>query len=144
MFQKIVLPIDLAEESSWRKALPVATDYATHTGAELHVITVVPDHMLRMTFVAQLIPEGYEEKLLEDAKARLTHLLEVKRSDDLPLRTAVRLGSVHKEIMRYAHDVQADLIIMGSHRPEISDYLLGPNAAHIVRHASCSVWTIRE
>jgi nucleotide-binding universal stress UspA family protein len=33
---------------------------------------------------------------------------------------------------------------MASHRPELSDYLLGPNAARIVRHAKQSVLVVRE
>jgi nucleotide-binding universal stress UspA family protein len=33
---------------------------------------------------------------------------------------------------------------MGSHRPELSDYLLGPNAGKVVRHAKCSVMVVRE
>jgi len=144
MFQKIVVPVDLEEESSWRKTLPVAMDYARHTEAELHVMTVVPDHLLRMTVVAQLIPAGHEQKLMEDAQERLASLVETNISDELTVRQAVRGGSVYKEILRYARDAQADLIIMTAHRPEISDYLLGPNAAQVVRHADCSVWTIRE
>ena len=143
MFRKIIVPIDLEEESSWTKALPIAVDYARHTGADLHAITVVPDHLLKMTVVAQLIPEGYEEKLMDDAERRLSQLIEVKVPEDLSVRQAVRRGSVYKEILRYARDVQADLIIMAAHRPELSDYLLGPNAGQVVRHANCSVWTVR-
>ena len=37
-----------------------------------------------------------------------------------------------------------DLIVMRSHRPKFSTYLLGSNAAHIVRHAPCSVFVVRE
>ena len=144
MFVKMIAPIDLEEESSWRKVLPVAVDYARHTGAELHVMTVVPDDMLRMTVVAQLIPEGYEQKLMDDAQGRLARLTEENVPDDLIVRHAVRRGSVYKEVIRYARETQADLIIMAAHRPEIADYLLGPNAAQVVRHADCSVWTIRE
>ena len=144
MFQTIIVPIDLDQESSWHRALAVAVDYARHAGAELHVMTVVPDHMLKMTVVAQLIPEGYEEKLMDDAKQRLSRLLKAKVPGDIAVRQAVRLGSIYKEILRYARDVQADLIILGAHRPDISDYLLGANAAQIVRHATCSVWTVRE
>ena len=144
MFRTIVVPVDLEDEGSWRKALPVAIDYVRHTGAELHVITVVPDHMLRMTVVAQLIPEGYEEQLMGDASERLSRMLEATVPDDMTVQRAVRLGSIYKEIMRYARDCQADLIIMAAHRPELSDYLLGPNAAQVVRHADCSVWTIRD
>ena len=144
MFRKIIVPIDLEEQSSWQKTLTVAVDYTRHIEAELHVMTVVPDHMLKMTVVAQLIPEDYEQKLMEDAQERLASLVKANIPDELSVRQAVRRGSVYKEVIRYARDIQADLIIMAAHRPEISDYLLGPNAAQVVRHADCSVWTIRE
>ena len=144
MVQRIVVPIDLEEESSWRKVLPTAADYARHSGAELCVMTVVPDHLIKMTVVAQLIPEGYEEKLVADAKARLAELVKARLPADLAVQQAVRQGSVYKEILRYARDAEADLIIMAAHRPEMTDYLLGPNAAQIVRHADCSVWVVRE
>ncbi|MDH3475684.1 MAG: universal stress protein [Rhodospirillales bacterium] len=39
--------------------------------------------------------------------------------------------------------MKADLIITGSHKPNVSDYLLGSNAARVVRHASCSVFVVR-
>jgi nucleotide-binding universal stress UspA family protein len=39
---------------------------------------------------------------------------------------------------------RADLIAVGSHRPVMSDYLLGSNAKTIVRHALCSVLVVRE
>jgi nucleotide-binding universal stress UspA family protein len=142
--RKIVLPLDLDHESSWRKALPAAVDVARHSGAQLHVMTVVPDEHVRMTVVAQLIPEGYEQRIVDDAKQRLAALLKQHAPDDLEIQQAVRRGSVYKEILRYTRDTQADLVIMAAHRPEMRDYLLGPNAARIVRHADCSVWVVRE
>ena len=75
MVQKIVLPLDLDEESSWRKALPTAIDLARHSGAEFHVMTVVPDEHFKMMIVAQLLPEGYEQRMIDDAKQRLAALL---------------------------------------------------------------------
>jgi nucleotide-binding universal stress UspA family protein len=136
--------VDLDEESSWRKALPVAVDFARHGGARLHVMTVVPDEHIRMTIVAQLIPEGYEQRIVDDAKQRLSALLKQHAPDDLPIQQAVRRGGIYKEILRYARDTGADLVIMAAHRPEMRDYLLGSNAAQIVRHADCSVWVVRE
>jgi nucleotide-binding universal stress UspA family protein len=35
--------------------------------------------------------------------------------------------------------LNATLIVMGAHRPAFQDYLIGPNAARVVRHAKCSV-----
>ena len=142
--QNIVVLVDLDEESSWRRALPRAIDYAKHAGARLHVLTIVPDEMFKMTVVAQMIPEDYESKLIKDAKQRLAKVVEQQDVGDLKLEQAVRLGSVYKEALRYARDIDAELIVMGAHRPELKDYLLGSNAGQIVRHAACSVWVIRE
>lgn len=33
---------------------------------------------------------------------------------------------------------------MASHRPEMRDYLIGPNAAHVAQNASCSVLVLRR
>jgi len=43
-----------------------------------------------------------------------------------------------------AEEAVADLIVVGSHRPAMKDYLLGTNAARVVRHARCSVLVARE
>ena len=42
-----------------------------------------------------------------------------------------------------ANDIGAEMIVMASHRPEMKDFLLGPNAARVVRHAKRSVTVIR-
>ncbi len=144
MTPNIVALVDLDDESSWRKALPTAIDYARHTGARLHVLSIVPDGMFKMTVVAQLIPEDYEHRLIDDARQRLAMLVKQHEVDDVQLEQAVRFGSVYKEALRFARDVDADLIVVGAHKPELKDFLLGPNAGQIVRHASCSVWVVRE
>ncbi len=142
--QNIVALVDLDEESSWRNTLPTAIEYARHTGAQLHVLSIVPDTMNKMTIVAQLIPDDYERKITDDAGQRLATLIKKLAVDDVQLDQVVRLGSVYREALRFAHDIKADLIVMGSHKPEMKDYLLGSNAEQIVRHATCSVWVVRE
>ena len=76
MTKHIVALVDLDDENSWRKALPTALDHAKHAGARLHVLTVVPDGMFRMTVVAQAIPEDYERRLTDEAQGRLTALIQ--------------------------------------------------------------------
>ncbi len=49
----------------------------------------------------------------------------------------------YREIMAFADETGCDLIVMTSHRPELSDYLLSPNAARVVRHARQSVLVVR-
>lgn len=60
------------------------------------------------------------------------------------VRHVVGRGTVYEEILRIAGEIGSDLIVIGSHRPELKDYLLGPNAARVVRHADCSVLVVRE
>ena len=144
MAKNIVALVDLDDENSWRKALPAAIDHARHSGARLHVLTIVPDGMLRMSVVAQVIPEDYESRLTDEAKARLAALVKEHAVEGVDVEPAVRLGSVYKEALGYARDVGAELIVMGAHKPGMADYLLGSNASQIVRHAKCSVWVVRE
>ncbi len=41
-------------------------------------------------------------------------------------------------------EVGAERIVMASHRPELRDTLIGPNAARVMRHANASVLVVRE
>jgi len=53
-------------------------------------------------------------------------------------------GNIYEEIIRTANKLKVDLIVMGSHRPALEDYLLGPNAARVMRHAAQSVLVVRS
>lgn len=141
--RNVVALVDLDDENSWRNVLPAAIDNARQTGARLHVLNVVPDGMFKMTIVAQLIPEDYERKVADDAKQRLAKLIGDYAVDDVQLEQVVRLGSIYKEALTFAHDVDADLIVVGAHKHELTEYLLGPNAGKIVSHAPCSVLVVR-
>ncbi len=49
-----------------------------------------------------------------------------------------------EKILKAVEETGCDLIVMASHRPALKDYLLGPNAARVVRHANCSVLVVRD
>ena len=44
---------------------------------------------------------------------------------------------------RLLRTIGAELILIGAHSPELKDYLLGSNAARIVRHSPKSVLVLR-
>ncbi|MEO0359386.1 MAG: universal stress protein, partial [Pseudomonadota bacterium] len=48
-----------------------------------------------------------------------------------------------RTITDWARDKGADLIVIASHRPTMSDIFLGSTAAWVVRHADCPVHVIR-
>ena len=66
MFKKILLPVDLQEESSWQNALPVALRMAKDDGAELHILTVVPPLPGQ---IYGYFPEDFEPKMIDQGKA---------------------------------------------------------------------------
>jgi nucleotide-binding universal stress UspA family protein len=142
MFRSILVPIDLSDKHSWRKALPAAIGLCEAFGARLNVITVVPEFGLPI--VGQYFPEGYEDKLRQQVARQLKALVAEQVPDALPTRRIVAEGKIYREILSAAKAIEADLIVMGSHHPEFKDYLLGPNAARVVRHADCSVMVVRE
>ncbi len=141
MYKDILLPIDLNHDSSWQKALPVAVEYCKAFDATLHLMTVVPD--FGMAIVGTFFPEGYEEKAVDEATKQLHAFAQKNVPGDIKTQHVVGHGTVYEEILRVAKDIDADVIVMGSHRPELKDYLLGPNAARVVRHSATSVMVVR-
>lgn len=142
MYKDILIPIDLNHESSWIKALPIAVDYCKTFGAQLHVITIVPDFGLPM--VAGYFPEGFEDKMRKDANQHLHDFVKEHVPAEFKVQHIVVEGTAYKEILRVAEEIKADLIIMASHHPELRDYLLEPNAERVVRHSDISVLVVRN
>jgi len=142
--KNIVALVDPDDGVSQDKVLPTAIDQARHAGAKLHVLTVVPDDMYKMTVVVQVIPDDYEDRLLGDARQRLADVVAGQDTTGVEVAQSVRLGSVYRESLRFSHEIDADLIVMGAHKTSLQDYLLGSNASQIVQHAGCSVMVVRE
>ena len=138
-FGKILVPVDLGEDSSWKETLPTAVDQAQHSGGELHIVTVVPDEPPQLAW----LPEDYSAKMISYANGQLAKLIETNVPEQLGAQLHVCQGTIYSEIVKLAKDIDVDLIVMMSHRPELKDFLLGPNAARVLRHAECPVLVIR-
>lgn len=142
MYQNILLAVDLDDPSSWDKALPTALEFVRHFGARLHVVTVVPD--FGYSVVGQYFPRDYEQKMIADARTRLREFVTERVPANIAVHDIIGHGPIYAEILKAAGIVQADLILMGAHRPGLQDYLIGPNASKVVRHAPCSVLVVRD
>jgi universal stress protein G/universal stress protein F len=58
-------------------------------------------------------------------------------------KSIVRNGVVFDEVVSQAKQSGVDAIVMASAKPKFRSYLLGSNAAKVVRHAPCSVFVVR-
>ena len=141
MYKIILVPIDLDQESSWQKALPIAVEHSKIFGARLHAMTVLPDFGTGV--VGSYFPPDFVEKASAEVQQKLEALIRSKVPPDLDVTCHVAQGTVYQEILRLTGEIGADLVVMASHRPELKDYLIGPNAARVVRHADVSVLVVR-
>ena len=81
---------------------------------------------------------------LETARQALHRFAQDHIPENVAVQHILCHGTVYEEIIKEATAIGADLVIMTAHRPELRDYLLGPNAARVVRHAPMSVLVIRD
>jgi nucleotide-binding universal stress UspA family protein len=140
MYRSILVPVDLDHPSSWEKALPSAVALCRCFDASLALATVVPDWNLVLE--AQWSPIAYRE-FLDVATTRLATLAD-SVTEIADVGHHVETGRVYRGVLAVAKRVEADLIVLSSHRPEMKDYLLGANASRVVRHAPCSVFVVRD
>lgn len=141
MYKDILMPVDLGDENSWR-ALPVCIEYAKAFKPTLHVMTVVPD--FGMSIVGSFFPADFENQALKQGSEKLHEWVAANVPKGISVQHIVAHGSVYEEILRVSEEIKCDLIVMASHRPKAEDYLIGPNAARVVRHANCSVLVVRD
>lgn len=141
MFKTILLPIDISEDGVEHPAVPVAVEYAKAFKSKVILLTVLPDY--EMSFASHLFDSGVVKEIITDTKKKLEQFIE-KNLKNVPTKPCVVQGTVYECIIENAKKNKADLIIMSANRPELKDYLLGPNAARVVRHSDCSVLVVRE
>ncbi len=136
MATKILLPIDHTDDQSWKKALPVALEQAKFYGAELEVISVIPEIILLPN-----LPANYGAGAKDHVTGVLRQILDSNGAKDTTVH--VEEGSVYREILKFAHAGGFDMIIMASAKGDFPNYEIGPNLARVVRNAHCSVMIIR-
>lgn len=141
MYKHILLTVDLEHPKAQVKSLPVAVDLCQQHGSALSVMTVVPN--FGMSIVAQQFPKDFEKKVSSAALAQLKAFVKEKIPSEIKAQHIVGHGNIYESVLNVAKQIKADLIIVQARRPELRKFLLGPNAARIVRHASCSVLVVR-
>lgn len=144
MFNEILVPIDLEEESSWRKAVPVAVEMCRKFGKKIHLVTVLPTYGLAL--VGGFFPKDFEKKAFAAVEEKLAAFAKEHVPDDVTVDCIVKQGTIYEEVVNTRAKLGdvCDLIVMASHRPKLEDYLLGPNAARVLRHSKVTVLVVRE
>lgn len=140
----VLCALDISQPEHETPVLRRAAQLAALDKARLDVITVLPDFGTSM--VGSYFKSDYHDQAMGEARAALETLCESVLGPELNARVRhiVSTGTVYEEVLRVARVDSATLIVIGSHRPALQDYLLGPNASRVVRHSDCSVFVVRD
>ena len=137
MYNHILLATDLTDDTDF--IINKVRGMQDYTGAKLslvHVVEPMPGYSY-----AYLGIEDIEGQLIDEARAALSKL-----ATTLNVATAnmfVEVGPTKSKILQVADNVNADLIICGSHGRHGLSLLLGSTANAILHSAKCDVMTIR-
>ena len=144
MYNNILVPLDLADAAAGKPALAAAVMMASQSNGRVRLINILP---LTPVMLAEYVPPDFEvqqRKAAEDALAILVK--EIGLTGERASAT-VRQGGIYQEILEEANSVNADLIVMTSHRAQrhaVRTYFLGSSTGHVVRYAKCSVLVVRN
>jgi len=138
MYKSIVVAVALFNKGATSRALIQKANKLIDPAGNItlvHVLDEVP---------AYLAAAVAREQLLEHRKAireQLESLASVAKAKTVDVD--LRGGRASENILACAKDCKADLIIVASHKPGMSDYFIGSTASRVVRHSPISVLVTR-
>ena len=143
----VVTPVDFSDNS---KLIAESAGYlAGKFGATMHLIFVVQNFEdYSGFFVPQMTLPSLEGELAESAETKMASFSDemieyCKTAGVKELKYKVLMGDVGEKIVEYANDIEADLIVMGTHGYKgLEKIMFGSVADKVVRAASCPVTTI--
>lgn len=140
--QTILHPTDFSESAShaFRLACSLARDHQ----ARLVVLHVVPPPY---PIIGEIMPPQSAGMVGEPAEwESLRQKLRAMKpaSGDFPIQQRLEVGEPVEAILAVAKEIEAGLIVLGTHgRTGLPRLLMGSVAEQIVRKASCSVLTVK-
>jgi nucleotide-binding universal stress UspA family protein len=141
MYKKILVPVDLTEPNFAKPAVDAAVELALQSDGIVRIVNVLP---MTPVMLAEYVPADFDTQQRQTAEESVAALAKQSGLDSTRLTTVVRQGGIYHEVLEEAELMQADLIVMVSHRPALKTYFLGSNAGHVVRYAKCSVLVVRR
>lgn len=138
MYSSIVIAAALFNEGATTRAALEKARVMLSAGGKVtlvHVLEDVPG------YIAASLPASH----LANRKVEVTEQLREMAAaiGDFTVDVVVEQGQPAASILDAAERVNADLIMIASHKPGLSDYFIGSTAARVVRHAQTSVLVSR-
>lgn len=142
-FRRILVPVDFSQHS--RTTLEKAVELVSALGAELHVMHAAEVLTYRGVRYTEILTPDAMKGEREAVAAKLEEWHREIVGDGVPSESHLVEGDPRDAIPRLAREIEADLIMMGSHgHGRLHRALIGSVAEHTLREADCAVLVIRE
>eukprot|EP00913_Durusdinium_trenchii_P021376 g20089.t1 len=128
MYKQIIVAVDIAEMQKGERILRKAAQLAGESG-RIVVVNVVEE------LPAYIVSDLSVDMMVSARKEAEQELSELRQRTGITCDLEIRQGAPAREILAAAEHRQADLIILASHVPDFSNYLIGATADRVVRHA---------
>ncbi|WP_421703357.1 universal stress protein [Aliiroseovarius sp.] len=142
MTEHVLCAVDLTHLEAEKPLLGRAAELAEFYGASLSVVTVVPDY--GMSIVGSYFQEGTMKSAVASANEQLHAFVAETLPEFGKVQHIVEVGTAYEQILDAIERSQADLVVVGAHKPNLMDKLQGPNSARVARKAPCSVLVVRD
>jgi len=140
--KKIIVPIDFSNHSEF--ALKTAALFAKKHNASLYAL-----HMLDLQEMFLTESEDYQQEkaifFLKLAEKKFTDFLDKEYLEGVKLIPIIKHLKDFTEINNISDEINADLIIMGSHGTTgLKDFFVGSNTEKVVRYANTPVLVVKD
>ncbi len=140
---QILVPIDFSESAEY--ALASAVGLAAKLDATVHLVNAIGVPAMGAPEIGLAYTASMIDQMTTENQQALEALATRTRADAKVGAVLVRAGDARDVILSAAHELDVDLIVMGTHgRRGLKRALLGSIAETIVRHAPVPVLTVRE
>lgn len=143
-YQTVLVAVDFSQHSE--KAIARAKQLAAMYEAELHLLHVIEEPMYPVFDDVSLTtsPGAWFPEVLETLqKASTQKLHHLAETNQIPTTDCHLLTGFPKtQIIDYANQIQADLIVMGRHGMSFLDKLIGSTTDSVLHQAQCDVMAV--
>jgi len=143
-FKELVVPTDFSEYSL--RAIDYGVEMAEKFGSHVSLVYVVEPLLQAADLTWTTVDfEELNTAHTEAAEKQLEKLAEERIPKGIECDTVILFGKPFVEILKYAKEKNADLIVMATHgRGAIPHLLLGSTTEKVVRKATCPVLTVKH
>jgi nucleotide-binding universal stress UspA family protein len=125
-------------------ARDVAATMARGTSRALHVLSVYTYPQERWRgfpgATSAEFTEGFIRRTDDTMKLKMEDYVSTLKAEGLQITMHLRVGEPREVIVHMAQELNADMLIIGTHsKRSVFDVALGGTAQHVSRHASCAV-----